>query len=284
MKEEVDQNTSANCGIAGSDDNKLLEESDNFQEEHREQNKESKRKRRSDRLRREKELFEQPGSSHLGDCPICCLPIPLTALYKEETVFHDCCSKTICLGCVRKWVGNGCPFCRTWALDDEEYHKRKRQRIEANDPAALWHLGMKRGNEGDYEGANKYYAKAAELGDLVAHYQLSVSYREGMGVEKDEKMEVYHLEKAAIGGHPWARHNLGDYERRHYNMSRAVKHWKIAAILGLEFSMNMLREVYEKGNMTKVEYEETLHAYKAAVDAAKSPQREEAYQWWESIS
>lgn len=247
--EEADKNASANCGIAGSDDDKKLLEGcteqrvrsndNNFREEHREQNKESKHKRRSDRLRREKDLFEQPGSSHLGDCPICCIPIPLTALYKEETVFHDCCSKTICLGCCYvHQIQHGrdpCPFCRTSALDDEAYHKRKRQRIEANDPAALWHLGMKRGNEGDYEGANKYYTEAAELGDSVAHYQLSVSYREGMGVEKDEKKELYHLEKAAIGGHPWARHNLGDYERRHCNMERAVKHWKIAAILGLEF-------------------------------------------------
>ena len=34
-------------------------------------------------------------------------------------------------------------------------------------------------------------------------------YREGTGVEKDEKKQVSHLEEAAIGGHPKARHNLG---------------------------------------------------------------------------
>jgi len=38
-------------------------------------------------------------------------------------------------------------------------------------------------------------------------------YYEGQGVEKDKKKDVYHLEQAAIGGHPNARHNLGVVKR-----------------------------------------------------------------------
>ena len=40
-------------------------------------------------------------------------------------------------------------------------------------------------------------------------YNLSLMYRDGQGVEKDKKKELYHLEEAAIGGHPDVRHNLG---------------------------------------------------------------------------
>jgi hypothetical protein len=35
---------------------------------------------------------------------------------------------------------------------------------------------------------------------------------EGEDVEKDKKMDMYHLEQATIGGRPGARHNLGCVE------------------------------------------------------------------------
>ncbi len=70
------------CGIAAVDDVKLDECnggcdlveycSDNCQENHREQHK-GECKRRKDDLH-DKELFEQPEESHLGECPICFLP------------------------------------------------------------------------------------------------------------------------------------------------------------------------------------------------------------------
>ena len=37
---------------------------------------EAERRKRAAVLRDEL-LFKQPESSHLGDCPICCLPLPL---------------------------------------------------------------------------------------------------------------------------------------------------------------------------------------------------------------
>ena len=43
-------------------------------------------------------------------------------------------------------------------------------------------------------------------------------------MEKDKKMDE-HLEQAAIGGHPNARHNLGVVERENGRMEGAVKHW-----------------------------------------------------------
>eukprot|EP00985_Skeletonema_marinoi_P032099 scaffold38277_cov204-Skeletonema_marinoi.AAC.3 len=75
-------------------------------------------------------------------------------------------------------------------------------------------MGMSRLDEGNYKSASEYLSKAAELGDATAHYNLSVMYREGEGVEKDEKKELRHLEEAAIIGHPFARHILGVTEQR----------------------------------------------------------------------
>jgi TPR repeat protein len=106
------------------------------------------------------------------------------------------------------------------------------KRIEKNDPAALRELVTRRYHEGDYGTAIEYWANAVELGDVGAHFQLSCMHRDGIGVEKDEKKEIYHLVEAAIGGHPTARNNLACYEDRNGRYERAVQHWIIAANLG----------------------------------------------------
>ena len=138
-------------------------------------------------------------------------------------------------------------------------------------------MGTKRYEEGDYDTAVKYWTKAAELGDVGAHYQLSTVYAAGEGVEKDAEKEVYHYEKAAIGGHPDARYNLGLEEEENGNKDRAVKHFIINANLGDEVSMKALWKHYKHGNITKEDLESTLRTHKAALDAMKSPEREAAY-------
>ena len=54
------------------------------------------------------------------------------------------------------------------------------KRIEAGDPAAMTQMGTIRFEEGDYDGAVKYWKKAAEFGDLDVHHQLGVAYERGM--------------------------------------------------------------------------------------------------------
>jgi len=115
------------------------------------------------------------------------------------------------------------------------------KRIEKNDPVALCQVGGERYKEGDYGTAIEYLTKAAELGNVKAHYYLGVMYREGNGVEKDEKKEIYHLEEAAIGGHPDARCNLACYEGINERYERAVKHWIIAANHGHDDSIQALK-------------------------------------------
>jgi TPR repeat protein len=156
----------------------------------------------------------------------------------------------------------------------EETHKRNMKRIKANDPAAITYMGEKCREEGKYNVAFEYWTKAAELGDIGARYNLGVMYEKGISVEKDIEKAVYHYEKAAIGGHPWARHNLACYEGRNGNEGRAVKHWIIAAKLGYEVSMQALWLKFRDGNITKEELEVTLRAHQAAIDETKSAERD----------
>ena len=108
-----------------------------------------------------------------------------------------------------------CPFCREpMSENKEETRKRLMKRIKANVPAALKYMGGRCYDDGDYDGAFEYWAKAAGLGNVDAHCQLGYMYWKGEGVEKDDEKVVYHYEKAAIGGHPGARYILAILRRK----------------------------------------------------------------------
>jgi len=174
-------------------------------------------------------------------------------------------------------LGATCPFCRQPVPKTvEEMNRNEMKRVKANDPVAIFGMGFKLEDKGDNESAFKYYTKAAELGHVSAHFQLSVMYREGRGVETDEERELYHLEEAAIAGNPFARYNLAMREERKNRIDRAVKHLIIAANLGYDDSIPRLKECYTAGVVSKEDFATALRAHQAAVDATKSPQREEA--------
>ena len=283
----ADTNYCASCGIAELDDIKLKECdgcdlvrycSDNCQEDHRSQH-EAKCKERAAELRDEI-LFKQPESTHRGDCPICCVPLPIE---DRKATSYSCCSKTVCIGCAyadntRQHRENrqhfSCPFCRQ--NRSEPVDTKLMKRVAANDPAAMNRMGWRLSRKWDYESAFKYWTKAAELGDVEAHYNLSIMYKKGQYVEKNEKKEIFHLEEAAIGGHAYARYNLGCHEERNGEMVRAVKHWIINANLGDDWSIQTLKDCYKDGKISKEDFAATLRAHHAAVKAMKSPQREAA--------
>eukprot|EP00986_Skeletonema_menzelii_P004534 scaffold1550_cov74-Skeletonema_menzelii.AAC.3 len=280
----------ASCGIAGGDDIKLKKCDDcdlikycsvKCQREHKSHHEEACKKRAAEI--QDEILFKQPESSYYEDCPICCLPLSIDP---KESILMSCCSKRICGGCdyanqMRELEGKlqqKCPFCRkVLPKTDEEVNEQYMKRIEANDPVAMNQMGGIRYYEGDYKRAFEYWSKAAALGDVEAHYQLSCLYRDGQGVEKDEKKVLHHLEEAAIGGHPRARHNLGymEWENGHHN-DRAVKHFIIAAKLGNDRSLESVKILFKAGYATKEDFAAALRGHQAAVDATKSPQREEA--------
>ena len=288
-KAEDTTNMCAFCGIAGIDNVKLKDCSAchlvkycgvNCQKEHRPKHKKACKKRAAEL--RDELLFKQPERSCYGDCPICCLPVPLDP---SESIFTSCCSKSVCKGCslanqdqeAERRLENMCAFCRT-ALPktEEEINERLMKRIEANDPVALCRMGTDRYHEGDCRAAFEYWARAAALGNAMANFQLSCLYGNGECVEKDEKKYLHHTEQAAIGGHPNARHNLGCVEEENGRMDRAGKHYIIAAKLGFDDSLNCVKDMYKDGHLRKEDFAAALRGHKAAVDATMSPQREEA--------
>ncbi|KAK1737687.1 Sel1-like repeat family protein [Skeletonema marinoi] len=281
----------ASCGIAEVDDIKLTTcDANNCKlvrycsvachREHRLQHKEECKKRVAEL--RDDLLFAQPESSNFGDCPICFLPL---AINTKSNVLMSCCSKAICDGCSyankirgrRESLEQICPFCRhPVPATDADIDANRMKRVEANDPVALRRVGKTCYDEGDYGSACEYLTKAAGLGDVEALYHLSVMYKKGDGVEKDGKMAVYHMEEAAIAGHPLARFNLGIYEWNNGSMERALKHFIIAANLGDDKSVEILKKGYSRGLVSKDDFAAALRAHQAAVDATKSPGRDAA--------
>eukprot|EP00985_Skeletonema_marinoi_P035353 scaffold46341_cov80-Skeletonema_marinoi.AAC.1 len=148
-------------------------------------------------------------------------------------------------------------------------------RLEANDPVAMCQEEIEQYKKGDYSSAFEWHTKAAGLGHVESHYRLAAMYHNGDGVEKDRGKEIYHLEEAAIGGHPDARFNLGYHEGESGNIERAVKHYIIAAKQG-DDSIQSLLEKFRSGFVSKEDLAAALRAHQAAVDATKSHQRKVA--------
>jgi hypothetical protein len=279
----------ASCGVAEVDGIKLKKCtacksvrycSVECQKKHRLKHKRACKKKKADL--RDEILFRQPESIHFGDCPICLLPLPIDP---EKSIVMGCCSKVICNGChytnqMREMEGRlnpSCPFCRHPIPETLAGHEiLLMKRVKVDDPESLCFMGNQRFAEGDYEGAFKCWTTAAQLGDAIAHYQLSVMYREGHGVENDKKKELHHLTEAATSGHPNARYNLACCEETMDRIERAVKHWIIAANLGHDDSIKSLKLCYGNGEVSKEDFAAALRAHQAAVDATKSPQREAA--------
>ncbi len=311
MSEEADE-VCASCGTAAVDAVKLKMCDggcdlvkycgDKCQENHREQHEEDCKKRKTEL--RDKQLFEQRDSSHLGECPICCLPMPLDP---EKSTLMSCCCETICTGChcanlmreIEQGLENRCAYCREPIVESqEECDRRIMKRIKKNDSVGLSHMGAVSLDEGNYRKALEYLTKAAELGDADAHFRLSMMYHIGDGVGKDIKKEVYHLEQAAIGGHPQARNNLtfkevrnshkgellGDPKMKNDSLKRAAKHALINANLGYDPSLKAVKGFFLAGIVSKEDYAAALRGCQAAVDATKSAERKKSEDFLNNIS
>ncbi|KAK1733638.1 hypothetical protein QTG54_015681, partial [Skeletonema marinoi] len=187
-EEDSDQNMTmccASCGVAEVDVLKLKNCtdcdlvqycSDACQQEHSPQHEAMCIERVAEL--RDELLFKQPESSHLGDCPICFIPLPLDL---DESTMQACCSKLICVGCVHAIdrreeeasLNSLCPFCRKATPEtDKECNKYRMKRIEANDSVAMRREGIEQYEKGDYQSAFQYYTTAALLGEIDAHFRL----------------------------------------------------------------------------------------------------------------
>jgi len=160
----------ASCGVAEAGDVKLKNCNACYlvkycsvkcQKDHRPKHKRACKKRAAEL--HDETLFKQPESSHLGDCPICCIPLPLDL---EKSSMKGCCSKVICNGCnyanqrreAEGRLKHSCPFCRQLAPNSqiESDTLELADRVKANDPVALRQMGSRCHMKGDYNGAFEY--------------------------------------------------------------------------------------------------------------------------------
>jgi hypothetical protein len=249
----------ASCGIAAVDDIKLKDCNDGCD-------------------------LTQPDGSYLGECPLCCLPLSID---KSKSTMMGCCCKVICNGCdyansmreIKEGLEPRCVYCREPAPKSEkEQYKRIMNRIKKKDPVAMTSMGKKHYHQGDYGKALEYCKKAAELGDVDAHFCLGDLYYKGKGrgVKKDITKALPHLQKAAIGGHTAARGVLATHEMENGRFERAAKHLMINANLGCDNSLKLIKELVMEGVVSKDEYAAALRGYQAAVNETKSVEREKA--------
>jgi len=235
------------------------------------------------------ELFKQP-PPQFEDCPICFLRMPsLRTGYKYQT----CCGKRICNGCIHAPLydnqGNivdnkKCAFCRTPApyTEKEAIERREKKRMEANDPIAIFNLGVyhrdgRYGYPQDYNKALELWHRAAELGHTEAYCCIGYAYLQGRGgVEIDKNKAIHYYELAAMKGNVNARYNLGLQEAKSGNMDRALKHFMIAARSGDADSVEAIQEMYTDAHATKEDYTKALQLYQEYLGEIKSKQRDEA--------
>ena len=285
-------NTCANCGKGEENSGdlkactacKLVKYCNrNCQIAHRSQHKKACKKRAAEL--HDAELFKEPPRPE--DCPICMLPPPL---YHNHTgiVFHSCCGKDICNGCIYAMAETGgknmklCPFCKTPpAESDEEQMKRTNKLMGKGNARAYQMLAgcYRTGTYGlpqDEAKANELYLKAGEFGCANGYYNLGHSYYNGNGVEVDKKKATYYYELAAMNGNLKARHNLGTLEGQTGNYKRAFKHSLIAAKAGCKESLDLLKAGYMSGFVTKEEYANALRECQKRKDEMTSDARDKA--------
>ena len=176
-----------------------------------------------------------------------------------------------------------CAFCRTPPpSSDEEVVKRVKELMKNNKCEAFTYLGgcYFNGAQGlpqDYQKANKLYLMAGELGCAKGYYNLGMSYENGKGVKVDkEKKAKHYYELAAMMGHEKARANLSCNEWEAGNRHRAFKHLLIAARAGVKLSLDVVKQGFMDGFVTKDEYADTLRAYHERQNEMKSDARDKA--------
>eukprot|EP00956_Cyclotella_meneghiniana_P033413 scaffold95825_cov40-Cyclotella_meneghiniana.AAC.1 len=198
----------------------------------------------------------------------------------ECQVAHRPAHKKACRFCLPR---EHCPFCNTPAArGDEETIKRLSDRIEKyNDlhamimMSAFYRLGW-HGLPVDKSKEIELLQRACELGSAAAHHNVGTKYQNGNGTEIDMKKAVHHYQIAAMMGNMLARHNLGYAGLENKNYPRAMRHFMIAAESGLKDSLDMVKQGFTQGDVTKQDFEKTLRDHQASCDETKSEQRERA--------
>ena len=298
----TDDTVCANCSKAESDDIKLKRCtackivrycSRDCQVAHRPRHKKVCKKRLVELF--EEDLFKE--HPERPECPICMLPLPFD---ESHRVFHSCCGKLLCSGCVhakrkedvrsgKEWKDCGaCAFCRTpSSTTGKQIIDQLKRGIDRNDAPSMEQLATKYMNgkvdcsgriefQKDLEKAKELYQKAGELGYAEAYGWLGMIYNGYDGREKDAKKAKHYWTLGAIGGNLYARYNLAVLDWTSGNFSRACKHSLINVGAGSTISLKHVKQGLKQGYVTKDEYAEALRAYQKQHDETRSVMRDEA--------
>lgn len=122
----------------------------------------------------------------------------------------------------------------------------------------------------DYEKAEYYYLKAAELNYPLAQNNLGSMYYNGLLGEPDYKKAVFYFKKAADKGHVIAIKNLGQCYSNGYGVSldleKAAGYYLKAAEKGYILAMNHIGYMYENGLGVTKDYVRSFYWYNKAAE------------------
>ncbi|KAL7549048.1 hypothetical protein ACHAWF_012315 [Thalassiosira exigua] len=251
----------------------------------------------------DEELFKPPPPRE--DCPICMQPPPMEMEISSDK-YQYCCGKIMCMACFKGVLDADdeglCPFCRAPEPISEEKQVellmiRSKEYDDAN---AMLYLGTryKEGSFGlpkDHKKAAELLLQAGKLGSSKAFWELGMLYSKrashdldlvvaDMVNNKGKRTRERHYDMkqplkfftlAAIGGNEVSRHCVG-YTEMHTrdNMSRAMKHFAIAARAGCDYSLYEIAKGHKAGHVTKDELEEVSRAHTLAEQAMQSERRD----------
>ncbi|OHT09815.1 hypothetical protein TRFO_21077 [Tritrichomonas foetus] len=122
----------------------------------------------------------------------------------------------------------------------------------------------------DFVTAAKYSKKAADLGELNAMNNFGVMLKQGVGIEKNEKLAVEYFKKAADKGNYNAMCNYATMLRDgcgiERNIGEAIKYYQMAIEKGSPNAMNCMALLYLTGNGVPKDKEKALQLSKQAMD------------------
>ena len=152
-----------------------------------------------------------------------------------------------------------------------------------NSAGSYYHRG-KRGFPVDLSKAVEMFQRACKLGSAEANNNLGNLYYSGEGVKMDKKMSIHYYQVAAMMGHEVARYKLGYEEEGVGNHERAMRHYMISAKCGHDLSLEMIKNGFRAGFVTKPDFENTLRSHQASQDEAKTENRDSAKEQERNLS
>lgn len=160
---------------------------------------------------------------------------------------------------------------KTW--EQKKVAEYREVATEHNDASAQLNLGICYrdgcGVEKDEKEAVRWFRRAANQNDADAQFVLGACYQEGQGVKKDIEEAVKYYRKAAGQGHVNAQYNLGmcyfDGRGIEKNRKRAVKWYRKAAEQGDAEAQNSLGRCYLYGHGVVKDEKEAMTWFQKAI-------------------